>query len=152
MDGGTERSPGKPNFASEVAAHHRLTRGWSRTMLISWLAMVASVIAVGSSSHVIGRPVFWLDDQRWGVVGAVLLTTVLAVPFGMILLVAYLEGPFIPYIGGIATIELVVLGILDRHRSPGAAAVMGVLAAAGLLLTLASFGGRFRPVADSASE
>lgn len=120
-------------------------------MLVAWLIMVASVIAVGSSSHVIGRPVFWLDDQRWGLAGVVVITAAVAAPFGALLLVAYLEGPFIPYFGTLVTVELAVLAILDRHRSPGSAAVIGVLAGAGLLLSLASFGGRFRRPTESAT-
>ncbi|MGA0877704.1 MAG: hypothetical protein ACO3SP_01155 [Ilumatobacteraceae bacterium] len=144
MDDNTARATRKPVLAPGIGAHHRLTRGWSRTMVTAWLIMGTAVVAVGSSSHVIGRPVFWLDDQRWGLIGAVLMTAALAVPFGAVLVVSYLEGPFIPYIGSLITVELTVLAILDRHRSPGAAVVIGVLAGAGLLLTVASFGGRLR--------
>lgn len=152
MNDGTRREVHKRLLAPRVAAHHRLTRGWSRTMVVAWLVMVACVIAVGSSSLIIGRPVFWLDDQRWGLAGAMIITAAIAVPFGALLVVAHLEGPFIPYLGAFVTLELVVLAVLDRHRSPGAATVIGILAGAGLLLSLASFGGRFRRSTESATE
>lgn len=119
-------------------------------MLVAWLGMVASLIAVGVSSHVIGRPVFWLDDQRWGLVGTAIITAAIFVPFGAIVVVSSLEGPFIPFIGIVTTVELAVLAILDRHRSPGAAVVTGVLVLAGLLSTLAAFGGRYRRTPESA--
>lgn len=131
-------------FASDIGTPGRPTRGWSVVLLIGWLFMAASVILVGVSSHVIGRPVFWLDDQRWGIVGAALITAILAVPFGAVLVLIYYRGPLVPLASILTTAELMVLAILDRHGSPGAAVVIGGLAVAGLLLSLATFGGRFR--------
>ena len=131
-------------LASDIGTPGRPTRGWSVVLLIGWLFMAASVILVGVSSHVIGRPVFWLDDQRWGVVGAALITAILAVPFGAVLVLIYYRGPLVPQASILTTAELMVLAILDRHGSPGAAVVIGGLAVAGLLLSLATFGGRFR--------
>ncbi|MFM8482897.1 MAG: hypothetical protein ACKOBT_06080 [Actinomycetota bacterium] len=131
-------------LASDIGTPGRPTRGWSVVLLIGWLFMAASVILVGVSSHVIGRPVFWLDDQRWGVVGAALITAILAVPFGAVLVLIYYRGPLVPLASILTTAELMVLAILDRHGSPGAAVVIGGLAVAGLLLSLATFGGRFR--------
>lgn len=118
-------------------------------MSLGWLIMALALGAVGSSSHVIGRPVFWLDDQRWGVTGTVLMTAALALPFGAVLLFAYLEGPYVPHLASLATVEMIVLAIADRHRSPGAATVIGALAAAGLLLSVAAFIVRFRRLPDS---
>lgn len=131
-------------LTSDIGTPGRPTRGWSVVLLIGWLVMAASVILVGVSSHVIGRPVFWLDDQRWGIVGVVLITAVLAIPFGAVLLLIYYRGPLVPQVSMLVTAELLVLAVLDRHGSPGAAVVIGGLTVAGLLLSLATFGGRFR--------
>lgn len=131
-------------LAGDIGRPGRPTRGWSVVLLIGWILMTASVILVGVSSHVIGRPVFWLDDQRWGIVGVVLITALLAVPFGAVLALNYYRGPLVPHVSVLATAELVALALLDRHGSPGAAVVTGALAVAGSLLSLAAFGGRFR--------
>lgn len=139
-----ERLEGQTLLARGVGAPGRPTRGWSVVILIGWLVMVASLILVGMSSHVIGRPVFWLDDQRWGILGVVLITSALAVPFGAVIALGYYRGPLVPQGSVLITIELGVLAVLDRHGSPGAAVVIAALAFAGLLLTLAAFGGRFR--------
>ena len=121
-----------------------LTPLWSRVVLSGWLALTLALVAVGTSSHVIGRPVFWLDDQRWTIPGAVLITVGLAVPVAVIIYVCSINGPYIPYLSLVGTAELALLAIFDRHRSPGAAVVLGALAGAALLFSVASFSGRYR--------
>lgn len=134
-------------LASDIGMPGRPARGWSIVIFIGWLVNAASVILVGVSSHVIGRPVFWLDDQRWGIAGVVVITAALAVPFGTVLVLIYYRGPLVPQVSILITAELLVLALLDRHGSPGAAVVIGGLALAGLLLSLATFGGRLRRAA-----
>jgi len=124
--------------------HHHLTPLWSRVLLFAWLALTLGLIAVGTSSHVIGRPVFWLDDQRWTVVGAVAIAVVAALPIAGVIITSYLHGPWIPYLSFLASCEIAVLAVLDRHRSPGAAVVLGALAGAALLFSAASLGGKYR--------
>lgn len=131
-------------LASDIGSPGRPTRGWSVVLLIGWIVMAASVILVGVSSHVIGRPVFWLDDQRWGIVGVVLITALLALPFVAVLALSYYRGPLVPQVSVLITAELAVIALVDRHGSPGAAVVIGALALSGALLSLAAFGGRFR--------
>lgn len=121
-----------------------LTPLWSRVVLAGWLSLALALIAVGSSSHVIGRPVFWLDDQRWSIAGATLITIGLAVPIAATIYVSSVNGPHIPYLSLFASAEIALLALLDRHRSPGAAVVLAALAGAALLFSVASFSGRYR--------
>lgn len=127
-----------------TATHRHLTPLWSRVILFGWLAQTLALIAVGTSSHVIGRPVFWLDDQRWTIAGAVVITVFVAVPIAAVIVTSYLHGPWIPYLSLFATAEISLLAALDRHRSPGAAVVLAILAGSALLFSVASFGGKYR--------
>lgn len=129
---------------NETPTHRYLTPLWCRVVLSGWLALTLALIAVGSSSHVIGRPVFWLDDQRWTVLGAALITMALAVPIAATIISSYLNGPWIPYLSLLATCEMALLAVLDRQRSPGSAVVLAALAGAALLFSVASFSGKYR--------
>ena len=133
-------------------AHNRLTPIWSRVMLSGWLLMVLALAAVGSSSHVIGRPVFWLDDQRWTLPGSILMTVAVAIPIAATLLVCYLRGPWVAHLSSIATVEITLLAFFDRDRSPGAAVVLAVLAIAAMLFSAAAFAGTYRRRDTSTSQ
>ena len=106
--------------------------------------MVVALVAVGTSSHVIGRPVFWLDDQRWTILGAIVLAVVIALPIGTLLVLCSISGPWVPHVSVIVTVELMLLAVLDRHRSPGSAMVLAGLAGAALLMTASAFAVRVR--------
>ena len=49
-----------------------------------------------------------------------------------------------PYASAVATLTTLLTAFGDRHRSPGAALVELALGIAGLLVTVASFSGRYR--------
>jgi hypothetical protein len=107
------------------------------------------MVAVGTSSHVIGRPVFWLDDQRWTIPGTVLISLIVAIPIVTVILTCYLHGPGVPYLSSLATLELALLALLDRNRTPGSAVVLAALAVAALLFSVASFAGMYRQLNTS---
>jgi hypothetical protein len=108
------------------------------------LALTLAMVAVGTSSHVIGRPVFWLDDQRWTIPGTVLISIIVAIPIVTTILTCYLRGPGVPHLSSLATFELGLLALLDRNRTPGSAVVLAALAVAALLFSVASFAGMYR--------
>ncbi|MFM8857207.1 MAG: hypothetical protein ACKOI2_08410 [Actinomycetota bacterium] len=139
MDG-TLPPPRPPKYASKM----RLTPGWSRTSFLAWGSLAIALACAGISSHIIGRPVFWLDDQRWPVGVLVLLAVCVAGPSFLCAFWSYLNGTWVPLISGASTAVLAVAALLDRHSSPGAAVVEGALAGAGLLMTFATFTGRYR--------
>ena len=130
---------------------YRLTPIWYRVTLSGWLATTLGLVAVGTSSHVIGRPVFWLDDQRWTIPGAVLIAIAVAIPIFATILTCYLHGPGVPYLSSLATFELALLALLDRNRSPGSAVVLTALTVAALLFSMASFAGMYRQTKTPAS-
>jgi hypothetical protein len=133
-----------PPRPHDSAAKMRLTPGWRRTSFLGWGSLTIALACTGISSHIIGRPVFWLDDQRWSIGVLLLLAVAVAGPSILCAFWSYLHGTWIPVLSGTSTAVLVVAAILDRHDSPGAAVVGGALAGAGLLLTCASFAGRYR--------
>lgn len=92
----------------------------------------------------IGRPVIWLDDQRWNSLTLTILVVATCFPMMAIALWALFHGPIVGYLSCIPTAILVVLAILDRNSSPGSAVVTLVLAIAGALLTVGAFAGRYR--------
>ena len=130
---------------------YRLTPIWYRVTISGWLAISLAMVAVGTSSHVIGRPVFWLDDQRWTIVGTVLISLVVAIPIATTILMCYLHGPGVPHLSSLATFELTLLALLDRNRTPGSAVVLAALAGAALLFSIASFAGMYRQTKTPAS-
>jgi len=128
----------------KIGLEQRLTRVWGRTVALGWTLIAVALITVGASSQVIGRPMLWIDDQRFG---AVTLTMLVAATFApVIILVTWslLAGPWVPFLSLLVTGELTLWAALDRHNSPGGALVTIFLATAALLLSVASFGGRYR--------
>ncbi len=128
----------------KIGLEQRLTRVWGRTVALGWTLIAVAMITVGASSQVIGRPMIWIDDQRFG---AVTLTMLVAATFApVIILVTWslLAGPWVPFLSLLVTGELILWAALDRHNSPGGALVTIFLATAALLLSVASFGGRYR--------
>ena len=118
-------------------------------MVVGWMALALALACVGASSQIIGRPVWWLDDQRFSTsLLAIFLILVFAVPLGVALW-SMASGPFVPHVSFLGTVELAVLAITERHSSPGSAVVLGTLAVAGLLLSVASFAGLHRLAQNS---
>jgi hypothetical protein len=124
----------------------QLTAGWSRTIFLGWAGLTCALASVGISSHIIGRPVFWLDDQRWAPPVLGLLAILVAGPLLVTAVWSYTGRPWIPAVSSASTLVLAVSALIDRHNSPGAAVVTGALAIAGALLSVAAFLVRSRSV------
>lgn len=124
----------------------RLTPGWCRTLAIGWSGVVLALVSVGVSSHIIGRPVVWLDDQRWSPAVLGILAALVSGPALFTAVWSYLKRTLIPVASLVATVVLACAAIADRHASPGAAVVEGALTCAALLLTASSLAGRYRTV------
>lgn len=128
----------------------RLTRTWGWILVIGWTAIGLALVCVAASSQIIGRPVWWIDDQRFSTgVLALWLVAVFAVPLGLVVWSIF-AGPFAPHLSVVAAGELAALALTDRDRSPGAAVVLAALAFAALLLSTAAFAGLHRVASGQA--
>jgi len=123
---------------------HRLTPAWGRVIALGWLLNMFALICVGASSQMIGRPVIWLDDQRWNSVTLTLFVVAACFPLMTAALWSLFQGPHVCYVSMIPTITLVLLAVVDRDNTPGSAIVTVVLAAAGTCLVAGAFAGRYR--------
>ena len=131
-------------FMASAGQQHRLTPAWGRVIALGWLLNMFALICVGASSQMIGRPVIWLDDQRWNALTLTLLVLASCFPLMATALWSLFHGPHVCYVSIIPTIILVILAAVDRHNSPGSAIVTLVLAIAGVCLVAGAFAGRYR--------
>lgn len=118
-------------------------------MFIGWCGLILALVCTGVSSHIIGRPVYWLDDQRWSPFVLVLMALIVTGPALAAAIWSLIDAPWIPLVSGAASIVLAVAAVIDRNSSPGSAVVEGALALAAVLLSSASFAGRYRMVTHS---
>ena len=137
-------------FMASAGQQHRLTPAWGRVIALGWLLNMFALICVGASSQMIGRPVIWLDDQRWNSMTLTLLVLAACFPIMATGLWSLFHGPHVCYISIVPTIILVILAAIDRHNTPGSALVTLILAVAGLCLVAGAFAGRYR-LSDSSS-
>ncbi|CAB4708275.1 unannotated protein [freshwater metagenome] len=131
-------------FSPDAGQQYRLTPVWGRVIALGWLLTMFALICVGASSQMIGRPVIWLDDQRWNALTLTLLVLASCFPLMATALWSLFHGPHVCYVSIIPTIILVILAAVDRHNSPGSAIVTLVLAIAGVCLVAGAFAGRYR--------
>lgn len=131
-------------FMPSAGQQHRLTPTWGRVIALGWLLNMFALICVGASSQIIGRPVIWLDDQRWGVFTLTLLVIATCFPLMATALWSLFHGPHVWLLSVVPTIVLLVLAALDRDNSPGSAVVTLLLGVAGALSIVGAFAGRYR--------
>jgi hypothetical protein len=131
-------------FSPKSAQQHRLTPAWGRTIALVWLLNMFALVCTGASSQIIGRPVIWLDDQRWGALTLTLLVIATCFPLMATALWSLFHGPHVWLVSVVPVIDLLVLAALDRHNSPGSAVVTLLLGVAGTLSIAGAFAGRYR--------
>jgi len=137
-------------FFPDAGQQHRLTPAWGRVIALGWLFNMFALICLGASSQMIGRPVIWLDDQRWNAMSLTLFVVATCFPLMATALWSLFHGPHVCYISIIPTMILVIVAAVDRHNSPGSAIVTLILAIAGVGLMAGAFAGRYR-LSDSSS-
>lgn len=137
-------------FMAGAGQQYRLTRAWGRVIALGWLLNLFALICVGASSQMIGRPVIWLDDQRWNAATLTFFVLVSCFPLMATALWSLFHGPHVCYLSIAPTMILVALAAVDRHDSPGSAVVTLILAIAGAGLVAGAFAGRYR-LSDSSS-
>lgn len=138
-------------FFPSAGQQYRLTPAWGRLLALGWSLNMFALICVGASSQMIGRPVIWLDDQRWNAMTLTLLVVAACFPLMLTALWSLFHGPQVCYVSIIPTVILAVLALADRHNSPGSAVVTCILAIAGASLIVGAFAGRYRPSNSSSA-
>lgn len=109
---------------------------------IGWVGITLGLASVGASSQVIGRPVWWADDVRWGTGGVIaIVLTVFAISTAVVV-VAFLRGPAIPQVSMVGGLLLAFSAVLDRDASPGGAVVTAALAASAVLIGIGALSDR----------
>ena len=137
------------DHVSTTPVRLRLGSGWARVVAVGWIGITLGLASVGASSQVIGRPVWWADDGRWGTTGVIALVFVVFAASTVVVVVSFRQGPAVPHVSILGGILLAISAVIDRHASPGGAVVSGALAASAILIGIGALSGR-RP--DQAPE
>jgi hypothetical protein len=120
----------------------RLGTAWARVVGVGWIGITLGLASVGASSQVVGRPVWWADDVRWGTTGVIALVLLVFASSTAVTSIAFLRGPAIPQVSIVGGVLLAVSAVVDRHSSPGGAVVTGALAASAILIGVGALSGR----------
>lgn len=135
-------SPYRARVPSPSVRRTHLGTAWARVVGIGWVGITLGLASVGASSQVIGRPVWWADDVRWGTVGVVAIVIAMFAASTSVVVISFLHGPLIPQMSILGGLLLGVSAFADRHASPGGAVVTGALAASALLIGIGATSNR----------
>jgi hypothetical protein len=122
----------------------QLTSGWRWVFTLGWAAICAGLFALADAVDTVGKPTWWMHPQS--LAPLIFIAPLAAVIAGL----ANWRRSL--WVGLAASVVLGVSALFDISRSPGAAAVEGGLAFAGLLITVASIAGRMRKAEPTPSS
>jgi hypothetical protein len=121
----------------------QLTSGWRWLFVLGWAAVCAGLFALADAVDTVGKPTWWMHPQS--LAPLIFIAPLAAVVAGL----ANWRRSL--WVGLVASLVIGVSALADISRSPGAAAVEGALALAGLLITAAAIAGRMRKPAQDAT-
>lgn len=113
----------------------QLTPGWRAASTVGWLGVIISLFAVSDTADFIGKPTWWQ------------LNSLTFVPFIVPLIagaIAYVNMRFTLWVSLLGVVSIGLSALVTRAAAPGAAIVEAAIAAAILLVTIASSAGRVR--------
>ena len=125
-------------------ADRRVHPVWARVLAVFWVAMSLSIVAVAISSDLIGRPLWWADEDRWSTPMLYVLGVTLVSPSVLSIAFCLTRNRWVQWGAWSVGVELGVLALLDRHDSPGSAVVLAALAVAAALAGVATLSARVR--------
>lgn len=125
-------------------ADRRVHPVWARVLAVFWVAMSLSIVAVAISSDLIGRPLWWADEDRWSTPMLYVLGATLVSPSVLSIAFCLTRNRWVQWGAWSVGVELGVLALLDRHDSPGSAVVLAALAVAAALAGVATLSARVR--------
>lgn len=120
----------------------QLVTVWSAILSVSWGLIMASLVALGTTSSKIGKPTWWVGDDV-----PARPTWTWLLPFLLplaALAAAAVNWRWARIVSAVAAGSILVVGIADLGRSPGVAAGEIAVAFAAGLVTVASYAGRLR--------
>jgi len=119
----------------------QLANGWRRLFVVGWMGVLVGFGCVWQAGRVAGIAPWWLGPEtNPRFIGLIALPFVIAmIPIG----VAVTHWKFAVHIGVAAGLALAAFALGDLHF-PGLAIVEAIIGAAGVLISVASFGGRMR--------
>jgi len=129
-------------MSQPTATRVRVHPVWARVLAVFWTSMSLSIAAVAISSDLIGRPLWWVDEERWSTLLRYSLGLAFLMPSIASTVLSLLRGPAAHWSAWVVSIELTVLALVDRHDSPGSAVVLAALAAAAILAGVAALSAR----------
>jgi len=152
-----EPIPVLPEPPAPVPTPHRareprpgqLTVRWGELFWVGWLLVIGSLVAVWYSSRITGLSTWWLGPQAEP---RLILVNLFPFSVPLALCLGGLSGARrLPWYGIGGALFVAGIAAFDIHRVPGYAAIEFLVAAAGLLISLASFAGMYRPAPASAA-
>ena len=120
----------------------QLTVAWSRFLLVTWLFAVASFIAIWVSSRNTGLSTWWLGPEAEP--RSIFISLLPFVAPVVVCLTCQLALRRLPWIGIAGALVTAAIAAGDISRVPGYAVSEFVVAAGGLLSSLACFAGVLR--------
>lgn len=119
----------------------RISPGWARVGLVTWIAVLLSNIAVGVTSRTVGKPPWWLGPSvdPAPIVFVALPLLLVATP----LIFFYRSSVHAPRIAMGCACAMSVVALADLGETPGVAVVEIAIALAALMGSIATNAGVF---------
>lgn len=130
------------DLVPKTSVRRHLGTAWSRVVGAGWIGITLGLASVGASSQVIGRPLWWADDVRWGAVGVLVPVVFVFGSSTAVVIWSLFRRRWVPQVSIVGGVLLAVSAFADRHASPGGAVVTVALAAAALLIGVGALSGQ----------
>lgn len=137
-----DTSPGPPERPHHIPRVGELTTGWRIVTGIGWIGIVAVLAATWNVSRQLGLSTWWLGPAQGQRPPYVVMLPFVA-PAVMLTVVGN-RVRYIPWIGLLAAAATAAVGLGDLGRVRGIGLVELIAAAAGVLVSIASFSGMYR--------
>ena len=119
--------------------HTRLSSTWAKVTVVSWIVVIAALIAAIVTGRNVGKPAWWVGPES-----DPMLFVVWLVPFVLpaaTIALAFRASRFVPICGVVAAFVIAGFAAGDVTSSPGVALLEGIVALSALFVALATFAG-----------